>query len=97
MRIAPMTLADLETALDWAAAEGWNPGLDDAEAFLAADPGGFLMGRVDGEPVASISAVRHSAGFGFLGLYICRPEHRGRGLGWQMWQAAMARLRHRSA
>ena len=27
------TLAELETVLDWAAAEGWNPGIDDAVAF----------------------------------------------------------------
>ncbi len=96
MRIAPMTLEDLETALGWAAAEGWNPGLHDAEAFLAADPEGFLMGWVDGEPVACISAVRHGDDFGFLGLYICRPEHRGKGLGLQLWRAAMAHFGDRT-
>jgi GNAT superfamily N-acetyltransferase len=95
LRIAPMTLADVETALDWAA-EGWNPGLGDATAFHAADPEGFLMGWLGDEPVASISAVRHSARYGFLGLYICRPDHRGRGFGWRLWQAAMAHLGERT-
>lgn len=89
MQVAPMSLADLELALEWAAEEGWNPGLDDAAAFLAADPGGFLMGRVGGEPVACISMVRHSPGFAFLGLYLCRPEWRGRGYGWSVWQAGL--------
>ena len=37
LAIRPMRRADLDIAIDWAAAEGWNPGLDDAEAFLAAD------------------------------------------------------------
>jgi GNAT superfamily N-acetyltransferase len=91
-----MTPPELETALDWAAAEGWNPGLDDAAAFLAADPEGFLVGRLDGEPVACISAVRHSPGFGFLGLYLCRPAWRGRGYGWALWQAGLARLGNRT-
>jgi ribosomal protein S18 acetylase RimI-like enzyme len=28
-----MSEADLALALDWAAAESWNPGLDDARSF----------------------------------------------------------------
>lgn len=83
---------DLALVLDWAAAEGWNPGLDDAAAFLAADPGGFHVGTVDGEPVSSISVVRYGAGFAFLGLYIVRPEHRGAGLGLALWQRALGAL-----
>lgn len=90
LRIAPMRVADLALVLDWAAEEGWNPGLDDAAAFHGADPGGFLMGWVDGAPVAAISVVRHSPDFAFLGLYLCRPEWRGRGVGWALWQAGMA-------
>jgi hypothetical protein len=30
-----------QVAISWADAEGWNPGLDDAERFLAADPDSF--------------------------------------------------------
>ncbi|MFO1143855.1 MAG: GNAT family N-acetyltransferase [Amaricoccus sp.] len=96
-RIAPMSYADLDgRVLEWAAAEGWNPGLDDAEAFLAADPAGFLMAWVGDEPVAAISAVRHSPSFGFLGLYLCRPEWRGRGHGQAIWQAGLAHLGDRT-
>lgn len=85
-----MTAADLRLALDWAAAEGWNPGLDDAPAFHAADPGGFLMGWIDDAPVAAVSVVRHDPGFAFLGLYLCRPEWRGKGHGRALWQAGLA-------
>ena len=90
LRIAPMDAAEIALALDWAAAEGWNPGLADARPFRAADPDGFLMGRLGAEPVACISAVNYGEGLGFLGLYICRPEFRGRGHGLALWQAAMA-------
>ena len=96
LRIAPMGVAELGTALDWAAAEGWNPGLDDASAFLAADPRGFLMGWVGDDAVACISVVRHSPAFGFLGLYLCRPEWRGQGYGWALWQAGLAHLGDRT-
>ena len=43
-----MTPDDLRTVLDWAAAEGWNPGHDDATAFHAADPEGFFVAEEDG-------------------------------------------------
>lgn len=89
MKIAPMTRADLGLVLDWAAAEGWNPGLDDAPAFHAPDPGGFLVCRAGDEPVAAISVVRHDPGFAFLGLYLCHPDWRGRGYGWATWQAGL--------
>lgn len=84
------TLSDLSLILDWAADEGWNPGIDDAQAFLAADPAGFYV-AVDqqDEPVASVSVVNHTADFAFLGLYIVRPEFRGRGIGLGLWRHAM--------
>lgn len=83
-------------AMDWAAAEGWNPGLHDADTFNAADPAGFLLGRLDVEPVAMISAVRYGARFGFIGFYIVRPEFRGQGHGIALWRSAMERLAGRT-
>ncbi len=96
LAIRPMRRADLDRALDWAAAEGWNPGLDDAEAFFAADPDGFLMGFIGEEPVACISVVAYGEAYGFLGLYICRPEFRGQGHGKALWQAGIERLGSRT-
>ena len=94
--IRTMTPDEIGLALDWAAAEGWNPGLYDAAPFLAADPEGFLIGLLEDEPVAMISAVRDGTTFGFLGFYLVRPYRRGQGYGWAIWQAAMARLAGRT-
>lgn len=91
MTLRHMTLTDLETVLGWAADEGWNPGIDDAAAFLAADPEGFFLHEEAGRPLAAISVVAHDPGMAFLGLYICRPEVRGRGIGLALWTEA---LRH---
>lgn len=86
------TLAELAMVLDWAASEGWNPGIDDAAAFFAADPKGFFIAEdASGEILAAISVVNHSDEFAFLGLYIVRPEQRGKGIGLGLWQHA---LRH---
>lgn len=87
--------ADMELMRAWAEEEGWNPGDSDRFAFAAADPEGFLLGRVDGEPVACISAVRYGAGFGFIGFYIARPAFRGQGYGIRLWRAGMDRLHGR--
>ena len=88
MRLA--TAADVALMLDWAAAEGWNPGLGDATAFRAADPQGFFLAEVEGAPVAAISVVNHSDDIAFLGLYLCHPEHRGQGIGYALWRHALA-------
>jgi ribosomal protein S18 acetylase RimI-like enzyme len=91
-RIGTMSRAEVAIAIEWAAAEGWNPGLHDAECFHAADPGGFLVGRLDDEPVATISVVKYGASFAFLGLYIVKPAYRGHGYGIRIWEAGLARL-----
>lgn len=82
--------SELPLILDWAADEGWNPGLEDAEVFFAADSAGFFV-AVDPQdkPIASISVVNHTADFAFLGLYIVRQEFRGRGVGLGLWKQAL--------
>lgn len=56
-----MSLADLQAVLDRAAAEDWNPRLDDAAAVLATDPEGFSTAEVAGRPAAAIAVVNHDA------------------------------------
>lgn len=90
--IRRMTMQDLALALDWAAAEGWNPGLDDAPCFHAADPDGFFMAYVDGDPVASISAVTYSENYAFIGCYIARPDQRGQTSAFHVARAALAHV-----
>jgi hypothetical protein len=96
LTIRVMKPSDLDQVIEWAAAEGWNPGLEDASSFLAADPNGFLISCLNDKPVAAISVVRYGNAFGFLGLYIVRPDQRGRGLGYRIWQAGMLHLNGRT-
>jgi GNAT superfamily N-acetyltransferase len=88
--IRPMRTDEIALGVDWAAAEGWNPGLNDAPCFATVDAEGFLIGELDREPSATISCVNYDDRFAFLGFYIVRPDLRGRGLGWRIWQAAIA-------
>jgi GNAT superfamily N-acetyltransferase len=89
-RIRAMLPDEIALAADWAAAEGWNPGLSDAACFATVDAGGFLIGELDGAPAATISCVNYDEKFAFLGFYIVRPDLRGHGYGLRIWKAAMA-------
>ncbi len=65
-----MAESELNLGIEWAAAEGWNPGLHDAECFYAADPEGFFLGEfAGGEPIGCVSAVAYDRNYGFLGFY----------------------------
>ncbi len=94
MDIAIRTLrqGEMPLVIEFAAREGWNPGLHDAACFHAADPGGFLVAEHQGQAVGCIGAVSYAGRFGFVGLYIVAPDWRGRGIGSRLWAKGMARL-----
>jgi GNAT superfamily N-acetyltransferase len=95
LRIRAMRPDEIAIAVDWAATEGWNPGLADAACFGAEDPQGFFIGELDGEAAATVSCVNYGANFAFLGFYIVRRDLRGRGLGLRIWDAAVAHAHKR--
>jgi hypothetical protein len=90
LRIRTMRPEEISIAVDWAAGEGWNPGLNDDACFATVDPDGFFIGELDGAPAATVSCVNYGAGFAFLGFYIVRKELRGCGYGLRIWNAAIA-------
>ena len=94
--VRTMSADEVALSVEWAAAEGWNPGLHDAECFRAGNPNGFFIGEWRGEPVACISAVAYGEHFGFIGLYIVKPAFRGRGFGMRVWQHGMDYLGNRN-
>ena len=89
MDIRILNIREVAEAVDWAAAEGWNPGLQDAGCFAFVDRTGFWGGFVGGRLVAVISVVNYGDDFAFLGFYIVAPDWRGQGLGLQLWNAAL--------
>lgn len=93
--IRTLTPEEAAHAVEWAAAEGWNPGNADLACFLTQDSGLFLGAFKGSDLLSVISATRYENNFGFIGFYIARPEARGRGHGMAVWRAGMARLEGR--
>lgn len=83
------------TALAWAEAEGWNPGLDDGARFLTADPDSFLATVQDGDIVATVSSALYGNTYAFIGFFIVPPDLRGRGIGSALFDRALARAHGR--
>ena len=88
-KIRRMHTDEVKTAIAWAAQEGWNPGIHDAETFYVADPEGFFVGEINNEVVAVGSAVVYDDHFAFCGLYIVKPGFRGQGYGIELTQARL--------
>jgi hypothetical protein len=91
-----MTREECRLALEWAAQEGWNPGINDAECFYAADPNGFFLAELNGIPAGCLSAVAYDDQFGFAGFYIVKQELRNQGIGHKLIEQASAYMGNRT-
>lgn len=89
LTVTGASLDEWHQAVEWAAAESWNPGRGDAACFHSVDPAGFFLGRARGRTLSAISVVNYSPEYAFLGYYLVHPEHRGNGLGLATWRAAV--------
>jgi len=89
------TPGDVRKLIAWAEQEGWNPGVEDADMFFAADDSGFFVTCLNDVPVAGVSLVKQNAEHAFLGLYLCKPEFRGNGYGLRAWNAGLESIGER--
>ncbi|MFZ4517408.1 MAG: GNAT family N-acetyltransferase [Microthrixaceae bacterium] len=96
-RIDALGRRELQVLADWAAAEGWNPGRGDLDVARAVDPQAFLALRDGDELVGAGSILSLGGAMGFMGLFIVREDHRGRGLGTALWHHRLHRLVDRLA
>ena len=90
--IRNMTRPEVDALVSWAAQEGWNPGLHDADLFWATDPDAFIAADLEDEMIGGGAVTSYQGEFGFMGFFIVRPEFRGRGLGDTVWHARRERL-----
>jgi len=85
--IRHMTRPEVNELVEWAASEGWNPGIHDADVFWATDPDAFIAAERDDELIGGGAITTYDKTFGFMGFFIIRPEHRRQGYGNVLWHA----------
>jgi len=96
LKIRKMIRDEAEFAVEIAASEGWNPGIHDGELFFEADPEGFFIAEIAGRPIGCASAVAYDDSFGFLGLYVVKPEFRRTGVGIKLTEKCLEHLGKRN-
>jgi GNAT superfamily N-acetyltransferase len=97
LTIGPMRRDEIGILAGWAADEGWNPGLADIEIAWKTDPEAFIALRKGDELVGGGTIMSYGGRFGFMGLFIVRPEFRGGGLGGELWRQRLKLLQARLA
>lgn len=95
LTIRNMARAEVDALVSWAASEGWNPGLHDAEAFWATDPDAYIAADKGGALIGGGAITSYGADYGFMGFFIVKPEYRGHGYGNALWHARLERLKAR--
>ena len=90
--VRSMRREELDELVEWAAAEGWNPGLYDADIFWATDSNGFIAAELEGVMIGGGSIVSYGGNYGFMGFFIVHPDFRGHGLGNHLWHERLRLL-----
>ena len=74
--------------------EGWGPGLQDAECFMACDPTAAFVGELNGKPICCGTMAKYGDSYAFGGSYIVSKEYRGKAYGKKVYDAGMASVKH---
>ncbi|MFP4529226.1 MAG: GNAT family N-acetyltransferase [Candidatus Kapaibacterium sp.] len=86
---------EIHYAIDAAAKEGWNPGINDGKCFYQTDPYGFFVSEMAGEIAGCISAVAYQETYGFIGFFIVDEKYRASNIGMALGMRAMKYLGQR--
>ncbi len=92
LRIRELELEQIPVVMEWSRREGFAPGFGDFEIYRHTDRQGLWIAWLDQEPVGCIAGVRYNLDYGFIGLYLVVPQHRGHGYGRELWKHALRHL-----
>jgi [ribosomal protein S18]-alanine N-acetyltransferase len=90
--IRPLEPSDISQATHWARSEGFCPGEGDVAIYRQTDRQGLWVGCLGEKPIGCIAGVRYSQAYGFIGMFLVTPRHRGLGYGVQLWRHPLDHL-----
>ena len=91
-RIRRLEERDIDVAIALTDLEAWAYTREDFRRLLALSPDGCFVAERDGRVVGVLTTTTYE-GLAFLGAVIVAPELRGKGVGKEMMEAALAHLR----
>ena len=91
-RIRRLEERDIDVAIALTDLEAWGYTREDFRRLLALSPDGCFVAERDGRMVGVLTTTTYE-GLAFLGAVIVAPELRGKGVGKEMMEAALAHLR----
>jgi ribosomal-protein-alanine N-acetyltransferase len=91
-QIRPLEPAQIPLVTAWARQEGFMPGNGDVAIYRQTDRQGIWVGWLNDRPIGCIAGVRYNDAYGFIGLFIVRPDQRGQGYGIRLWRHALEHL-----
>ena len=67
--------------------------MDDELNWAAGPEGaGVYVGELNGENITGVAMIQHNDNYGWVGLYFCEEEHRGKGYAFKTWKTARAAI-----
>ncbi len=97
LAVRRLTAADLNAGMRLKEAAGWNQIRADWEALLQLEPHGCFAGEIDGQVVATATAVAWDSNVGWIGMVLVDPAHRRRGYATRMMERCLEYLEPRCA
>lgn len=72
---------------------GWNQTVRDWRGYLTYDPEGCFVAELDGKPAGTATTIRYGDRFGWIGMVLVHPDYRRHGIGTQLLNRAIGRLK----
>lgn len=91
-RLRQLTLADLDAALAISTASNWNQTAEDWHRVLTLQGATAWGIELDGQIVATASAIQYSHQVAWIGMVLTHEQYRGRGLASELMTAALDHL-----
>jgi ribosomal protein S18 acetylase RimI-like enzyme len=88
-----MQASDIPFAHELRRIAGWNQTEHDWRGYLGYDPTGCLIAEVKGQRAGTATTIRYGDRFGWIGMVLVHPDFRRLGIGTQLLNRAIARLR----
>ena len=92
MRLRTMTMADIAAGLGLSKIAGWNQTAADWERFLRASPEGCFVAELEGEVCGTVTTISYENRFAWVGMVLVDPQHRSKGIGTKLLEAAIEHL-----